>query len=136
MCVVTAGGNRRSCVSHGDRRRSQRGGRRSNIQDTQKPFKSLVCVCVCVCKVHVGGGWDGWGVRVRAHRRLAFVFPRRGFTRFAQLLQVGYVKRLGLYEKKMGGTNNKVAHCPSCAGLPANEGTHAENKKKKEDKSS
>jgi hypothetical protein len=30
-----------------------------------------------VCKVHVGGGWDGWGVRVRAHRRLAFVFPSR-----------------------------------------------------------
>ena len=62
---------------------------------------------------------------------------RRGFTRFAQLLLVGYVKRLGLYERKIGwGEYNKVAHCPSCAGLPANEGTHAENKTKEEDKSS
>jgi hypothetical protein len=72
VCVVTAGGNRRSCVSHGDRRRSLRGGRRSNTQDTQKPFKSLTSV-KSACR--------GWlklvGVRVRVHSRLAFVFTSR-----------------------------------------------------------
>jgi hypothetical protein len=103
VCVVTAGGNRRSCVSHGDRRRSQRGGRRSNTQDTQKPFKSFTSVCVCVKCM---SGVVGMGGECACVHTVAWLLSsRRGFTRFAQLLQVGYVKRLGLYEKKMGGGN-------------------------------
>ena len=77
---MTVGGNRRSCVSHGDRRSKRGGGVAThNPQDTHTHTNRSK---VRVCKVHVGRGgggfeWVSTSARACTLTLGFFVFPSR-----------------------------------------------------------